>query len=199
MQKLIYLKNLLIQFFISILKELDSIYSAVGNNDYMTVKMKFEASIKLSLLLSPLLTLPMVIWTRISAGFISWLDLNFAYLMLVFGAIMIDHAFGTYKHLKIDKDFNWQNNIKGLFLKLTIAICGAFLFEGIDHIITKETIIKDYIQMVCRLIVFLYPAGSAFGNMSVVTNGKFPPKSWIDRLNKFNENLNPNELKAKEE
>jgi hypothetical protein len=76
-----------------------------------------------------------------------------------------------------------------------MVVAGAFLFEGINHIVAKDSIIKDYIEIVMRLIIFLYPAGSAFGNMSVVTKGGFPPKAWMDRLEKFKSNLNPSDLK----
>lgn len=186
------MKKNMINYLISVLSQLNSIH-------FGTLEIKAKATVILSLLLSPIVAIPMFIWTRISAGFTSWFDLNFAYIMVVFGAVAVDHLFGSYRHAYIDKDFNWKQNVKGLFFKIAIAICGAFLFEGIDHIIEKDSILKDYIQMVCRLIVFLYPAGSAFGNMSVVTGGKFPPKAWMDKLSKFNENLNPEDLKPKQE
>lgn len=186
------MKKIMISYLISVLSQLHSIH-------FGTLEIKAKATVILSLLLSPIVAIPIFIWTRISAGLTSWFDLNFAYIMLVFGAVAIDHFFGSYRHAYIDKDFNCKQNIKGLFFKLTIAVCGAFLFEGIDHIIAKDSILKDYLQIVLRLIVFLYPAGSAFGNMSVVTNGKFPPKAWMDKLSKFNENLNPEDLKPKQE
>ena len=186
------MKKIMINYLISVLSQLNLIH-------YGVITIKAKATVKLSFLLSPLFAIPMFIWTRISTGFESWFDLNFAYIMVVFGAVAIDHLFGSYRHAYIDKDFNWKQNVKGLFFKIAIAICGAFLFEGIDHIIEKDSILKDYIQMVCRLIDFLYPAGSAFGNMSVVTGGKFPPKAWMDKLSKFNENLNPEDLKPKQE
>jgi hypothetical protein len=34
---------------------------------------------------------------------------------------------------------------------------------------------------VTRLIVF-YIHGSAFGNSSILSNGKFPPQAWLDRI-----------------
>ena len=191
MQKLIYIKNLILEFFITVLKELHTIHTASGSNDFTTIGMKFEASIKLAIIFSPI--------AFVIEALTNWSILNSGYILFVFGAIIADHAFGTYKHLFIDKDFTFKQNIKGFFVKLTIVVCGAFLFEGINHIIVKDSLLKDYLEIVMRLIVFLYPAGSAFGNMSVVTNGKFPPEAWINRLKNFQKNLNPNDLKNDKE
>ena len=187
MKKLINFKNLIIDFLIAIINEIQTIHSAVGKNEFSTILLKFEASIKLSILFSPFAFFIEVLtdWSLINAG----------YVLFVFGAIVLDHAFGSYRHLYVDKDFTFKQNIKGFFLKLLVAIAGIFLFEGINHIIVKDSLLKDYLEIVMRLIVFLYPAGSAFGNMSIVTNGKFPPEAWINRLKNFQKNLDPNDLK----
>jgi hypothetical protein len=47
--------------------------------------------------------------------------------------------------------------------------------------------------------VFLYPAGSAFMNSAVLTNGKFPPMGWISILNNFNKNLDLNTFKKEDD
>jgi hypothetical protein len=48
-------------------------------------------------------------------------------------------------------------------------------------------------------MVFLYPAGSAFVNASILTNGKFPPLGWIQKVEKFNSNLDINQFKEKKD
>jgi hypothetical protein len=182
---------MILNYIISILKELSNIHLLKASSDYETIFLKLGATIKLTLLISPI--------AFISNALMHWTEQNMSFILFVLGAIIADHALGTWKHLKIDKDFTIKQNIKGLFLKLAMVIVGAYLFEGINHIIVKDSVLKDYLMIVMRLIVFLYPAGSAFGNMSVFTNGKFPPKKWIDRLNSFQENLNPNDLGGKKE
>ena len=182
---------MILQYLISILKELSAIHLVKSSTYIGTLLLKFKATIKLGVLISPI--------AFITDAFIQWGTTNMAYIVFVLGAVVIDHALGTWKHLNIDKDFTIKENIKGLFVKLIVVILGAYLFEGINHIVEKDTIIKDYLMIVMRLIVFLYPAGSAFGNMSVFTKGKFPPKAWMDKLSKFNENLNPEDLKPKQE
>ena len=44
----------------------------------------------------------------------------------------------------------------------------------------------------------MYPAGSAFVNSSIVTDGKFPPMALLQRFTKFQENLDLKSLVNKE-
>lgn len=186
------MKTIIIKYLIAILTQFNLIH--VGK-----LYIKFKASAKLSVLLSPIPAAFIIIWDKLSIGIINWFDLNLFYILLVLGAVAVDHAFGSYKHAFIDKDFNFKQNVIGLLIKLTVVVCGGFLFEGLNEIIQHDTIVKTYLLIVCRLMVFLYPGGSAFGNMSVVTGGKFPPKAWLDRLSKFNENLDVKDITGKKD
>jgi hypothetical protein len=76
------------------------------------------------------------------------------------------------------KDFKWSKNLIGLMMKIRL-VSRAVCFEGLNIIIHKESIVQDYLTTVTRLIVF-YPAGSAFGRLSILSNGKFH-KAWLDR------------------
>jgi hypothetical protein len=49
--------------------------------------------------------------------------------------------------------------------------------------------------MLIQFIVFIWPAGSAMGNMSILTGGKFPPIGWMKKLERFQENIDINEFK----
>ena len=119
---------------------------------------------------------------------------NVDYVNFVFGAIIIDHTFGTIKHTFYDRDFDFKENIKGLLIKISMVLAGGYLFEGINTIINGDSMLAGYLEIVTQLMVFLYPAGSAFGNMSIITGGQFPPASWITRINDFKRNLNPSDL-----
>jgi len=69
------------------------------------------------------------------------------------------------------------------------------LFEGLNSIVKDSAdIVVLSLTIVTRVIVFLYPAVSAWQNIYVVSGERFPPKAWMDRINKFNENLNVKEL-----
>ena len=178
-----------IKYLILILSELNRIHMVKTSSIILSEFLKLKASLKLSVLVSPLLFFV--------EAFTTWGVANIYYITFVLGAIIIDHLLGTWKHLYIDKDFTIKKNIKGLFAKIIIVILGAYLFEGINHIVEKDTFIKDYLLIVMRLMVFLYPGGSALGNMSIFTKGKFPPKAWIKRLDKFQENLDVEDLTNK--
>lgn len=177
------LKNMVLSYLINILLSLKLIH--VGS-----FVIKLKASIKLAFLLSPII----FIWDKIS----KWGMDNSEYISFVLLAIAIDHILGTIKHLKI-KDFKIKKNITGLMTKIGLVVACGLLFEGLNVIINQETLVKDYLTILTRLIVFLYPAGSAFGNSAFLSNGKFPPQSWLDKLKSFQSNLDPHEFKDKKD
>lgn len=172
-------KKMILNYAISVLSALKAIH--VG-----TLTLKVKATIKLGLMVSPFALL----WDKI----MKWGLDNETYIFVVLGAIIVDHVLGTIKHAFIDRDFTWKQNVSGFFVKLALVVGCGFLFEGLQALIVKESIITDYLEITTRLIVFLYPAGSAFGNSSIISGGKFPPQSWLDKLKKFQTNLNPESL-----
>lgn len=124
-----------------------------------------------------------------------WTITNSAYVLFVFGAIILDHALGSILHLFYKKDFTFKKNISGLVIKIGLVLIVGFLFEGINYIVEGESAIKQYLMILLRLLVFMYPAGSAFVNSSIITGGKFPPSGFLKKLAKFQENLNIKEFK----
>lgn len=157
---------------------------------------KIKSTIKLGFLISPLVVMTEKAIALIIGSVEKWTIDNSDYIGVVLVAIAIDHILGTIKHLKI-KDFTVKKNLVGLMTKIGLVVACGFLFEGLNIIIHKETFVKDYLTIVTRLIVFLYPAGSAFGNSTFLSNGKFPPQSWLDKLKHFQKNLNPSEFSSK--
>jgi hypothetical protein len=178
------LKKMILLYLIGIFSQLKSIH--VGANLFVQLK----ATIKLGLLISP--------FVYIIEKLSKWGFDNSDYIITVLVAIAVDHALGSYKHAYIDKDFTWKLNLKGLMTKISLVVACGFLFEGLQVIIHKQSIITEYLTITTRLIVFLYPAGSAFGNSSVISGGKFPPDAWMKRINKFQTNLNPKDITEEE-
>lgn len=129
----------------------------------------------------------------------NWSITNGAYILFVFAAIIIDHILGSLIHLFIKRDFTTKNNIIGLINKVGLVLVVGILFEGINHIIVGDNFIKDYLTILLRLLVFMYPAGSAFVNSGIITNGKFPPSGFLKKLSKFQENINVNEFREAEQ
>lgn len=125
-----------------------------------------------------------------------WSMQNEEYVWFVFAAIVVDHILGTILHL-IKKDFDIKRNITGLITKVGLVVGMGFLFEGVNEIVAEDSFVKSYLIITLRLTVFMYPAGSAFSNSSVLTNGKFPPIGWMNKFKKFQENLDLKDIKGK--
>jgi hypothetical protein len=128
-----------------------------------------------------------------------WTMLNRDFIFGVLVAIAIDHFIGSIYHGFKAKDFTFKKNLYGLMVKISLCIACGVLFEILSGMTSYHKWLFEYLQLVTRLIVFLYPAGSAFVNMSKLTNGVFPPIGWMDRLKKFNQNLNIDDLKNKKD
>ena len=172
--------KMILSYLIGVLSQLQCIH--LGGNLFVQLK----ATIKLGFLISPFV----YVLEKLS----KWGLDNSDYIITVLVAIAIDHALGSYKHAYIDKDFTWKVNLKGLMTKISLVVACGFLFEGLHVIIHKQSIVTEYLTITTRLIVFLYPAGSAFGNSSVISGGKFPPDAWMKRIKKFQTNLNPKDI-----
>jgi len=124
-----------------------------------------------------------------------WYFHNYSYIAFVFVAIIFDHALGTWVHGLIKRDFSIKKNIIGFFTKTVLVIIVGIIVEGMTEIMVHDNIIKDYFSLIARLMVFIYPAGSALMNCAVITNGKFPPIGFMERMKNFNKDLSINNFK----
>ena len=149
----------------------------------------FVATAKISLWLSPFI----FIWEKIS----KWGITNQDYILIVLGAIFVDWLFGTIKHLWFTRTFSWKGNAVGLVTKIALAVAGGFLFEGLNYLVAESDMVVSVMKIMTRVIVFMYPAISAFENIYIVSGEKFPPKAWMERLKAWNESLNTNDLRGK--
>ena len=155
----------------------------VADGDLTT---KLSGALKVSLIISPFL----FVWEKI----VKWGIPNQDYILIVLMAILLDWAFGIWKHLD-KRTFSLKKNATGLILKIALTVGAGMLFEGLNSIVKDSAdIVVLSLTIVTRIIVFLYPAVSAWQNIYVVSGERFPPKAWMDRLNKFNENLNIKEF-----
>lgn len=141
---------------------------------------------KFSLLVTPLILL----WNKI----VNWGINNQDYILIVLGAIMIDWFFGTLKHLFFTGTFTLKRNAIGLTTKISLAVAGGFLFEGLNYIVSDADFVLTTSKMLTRMIILMYPGISAFENIYIVSGEKFPPKAWMERLMKWRNSLNPKDL-----
>lgn len=146
-----------------------------------SIAIKLQSSAALAFSLAPFI--------YAAESLMNWTNLNQEYVSFVFIAIMIDHILGSIIHAFIKKDFSLKKNIIGVLTKAGLVIAMGFLFEGIQSIVKEDSFAKEYLIIVLRLTVFLYPAGSAFMNSAIITNGKFPPIGWINKIKSFQTDL----------
>lgn len=148
---------------------------------------KIIASCKVAVALS----VPAMIITYLS----NWSLSNQEYIAGVLACIAIDHIIGSIYHAFWLKDFTLKRNAWGLINKLLLCAMAGALFEIIHNTVKEVPLVYEYLKVITRLIVILYPAGSAFMNMSELTNGVFPPIGWIRKIKSFNENLDIEKFK----
>lgn len=141
------------------------------------------------------LALPLSVTAWLAESMTNWTISNKEYISGVLACIAIDHLIGSVYHAFKVRDFTIKKNAMGLMLKLTMCAGGAILFEIIQMVLHDVTFVYEYLRIIARLIIILYPAGSAFMNMSALTNGVFPPLGWIKKIKAFNEDLDLDKFK----
>lgn len=152
----------------------------------LTSACKFKGTFNIATILS----LP----TAGIAYFSEWSLSNQSYIIGVLSCIAIDHLVGSAYHAFKIRDFTLKKNVNGLLSKLSLCAGAAILFEVIHQTVQEVSFIYDYLKIITRLIIILYPAGSAFMNMSALTNGVFPPVGWINKISIFNTSLDLEKL-----
>ncbi|MFC7347318.1 hypothetical protein ACFQO9_11375 [Chryseobacterium zhengzhouense] len=172
----------LIKIFRFFLKNLNAIHSGIGFE-------KLVAAFKIA-------AIP-ALFVSIIEGLSKWYIVNQWFMIFVFYAIIIDHILGTIVHAFVNRDFTLKKNGIGLLKKISFCILGYSLFVMIPEILKGVPFLPEYLTMLIQFIVFIWPAGSAMGNMSILTGGKFPPIGWMRKLDRFSENLDITEFKPK--
>lgn len=139
----------------------------------------------LALKWSSIMAVPVAILEYYSGVFLE----NKTFLIIFFSSFVADIILGVWKHLKL-RTFDFSLLMWGALTKLLASFLAMILFNGLAGAEgIGETGIKIYILLVGKLLVLLYVDGSAFVNMSIITKGKFPPKSWLSKIKGFNETL----------
>ncbi|MCL1690417.1 hypothetical protein [Elizabethkingia anophelis] len=126
-----------------------------------------------------------------------WYMDNSFFIIMVMGAILVDHALGTVVHLFYKHDFVFKKNYLGLITKVGGCIAGYVVLEMLREIVKDADFIAIYMKMLIQTMVFLYPGGSALGNLSIITRGKLPPIGWMKKLDNFQKTADLNSLKTK--
>lgn len=135
--------------------------------------LKISATLKLSLLISPVLIL---------SGIESWMDANAIYVLCVSLAIFVDYVLGSIKHLFWLRDWHWRDNIKDVLIKLILVLAVGGTFEGLSLITREYANLLHPFLTILRTAVFLYPGASIIRSARVMSGGKFPPEGILKRI-----------------
>lgn len=179
------MKLLLINISLFILKNIQNIHQGFEIQ-------KVKSSILLGATISPI--------AFIINEFTIW-GLSVSLLFTLLGiAVCLDFVFGIIVHIWWFDDFDPKIMMGKFLVKLFATYSGLAVF-GIFDILFKNYgyTISDYIRLSLACAIMLYPILSLLGNLSVITNGKFPPIEWIKRLESAQKNLKLNELFNKKE
>lgn len=106
-------------------------------------------------------------------------------------AIIIDWVIGVMKYWKIN-EFSFKNMLIGLMIKVAVAYGGMLMFLAFQSL--DPGIASEWFGLIAKFTVLLYPAGSAFSNMYIITGGKFPPVGFMKKLKSFNDSLSPSDV-----
>lgn len=141
-------------------------------------------------------TIPAVAFT-LNEKVTGWYMDNYFFIIMVIVAILVDHALGSVVHWFYKKDFVFQKNYIGFIKKVGGCIAGYVVLEMLREILKDADFIAIYMKMLIQTMVFMYPAGSAMGNLSVITGGKFPPIGLMKKFDNFEKTADLNSLKTK--
>lgn len=162
------------------------------NNIVMIYKGTFtqKVSSTISLAVAPAFSLSVI--ERLTGWYID----NHIFITLAFLIIAIDHILGTWVHWTIKRDFKFNLNLFGLLKKIIIVSLGYTTLSIIGYSMRDIELLRDYFSATIQLITILYPGSSALSNMSIITNGRFPPTGLLDRIKNFNQSADINDLKT---
>lgn len=67
-----------------------------------------------------------------------------------------------------------------------VVLCGSVaIIHVIDNVQGGSNIVGEFYKQGAHLTVIAWLAGSALRNMSDITDGKFPPVAWLDKIDSF--------------
>lgn len=107
-----------------------------------------------------------------------WYILNEDYINWILVVLSLDHILGSYVHFKFKRDFKIEKNLIGLLTKIMVVIASYAVTESIRDTLEEVSFIAEYLSVVIKVSILLYPAYPAIKNIDVISGGK-SPFSWL--------------------
>lgn len=112
---------------------------------------------------------------------------SFMCMVLITNAVV-----GIYFHLKF-KTFNWKDFIVKNLEMTFIVIAGYLSMETLRYT-AGDNIAGELFKALIQVCTLLYPASKIWKNIYILSNGKYPPKFFMERLYDFEKNGDLNDF-----
>ena len=121
-----------------------------------------------------------------------WFLSNTQFASFVLLCIIINMSVGIAFHLKM-RTFKWELFIKRNSLMIAVLLVVYFLLEML-RITMGDNIVGEGFRSVIQVSTLLYPSSKALKNAYILSNKQFPPKFIMERLYKFEQSGDLNDL-----
>lgn len=119
----------------------------------------------------------------------------FVFFLVLF---VMDIVSGGLKHFWKVHDFSFTQLGMKAFLKFAVCSIALVTFNVMSKTLDTpdqiDDVINIYLFALGKTIVVVFVGGSVFENLYAITNGKFPPIGWLNRIKKFNESVDIKDL-----
>lgn len=116
-----------------------------------------------------------------------WTHLDVFFLLFIFLVGLIDSCINTYLYLVISSYITVKYILKRLFIKFSLIFAVLIIGIGVGGIIGN--VVGESIIILTKVVVFIYPSIDVLRNISIITNGKFPPTALINKLSNIYKTL----------
>lgn len=124
---------------------------------------------------------------------------NKAFIIVLFGVWLTDVILGARKHWK-KRDFNFRLLFTRAMVKVGLSFAAMVLsnaFVSLPQI--KDTPPANWFVFTMQMLNLVWIAGSAWTSCYYLSNETFPPKAFMQRLEKFNKSLDVKDIINKNE
>lgn len=126
------------------------------------------------------------------------------YTFFIFFLVLFvcDIVSGALKHFWKVHDFSFTQLGMKAFLKFAVCSIALVTFNVMSKTLDTPDQVDDainvYLFALGKTIVVVFIGGSVFENLYAITNGKFPPIGWLNRIKQFNQSVDIKDLTRNE-
>ena len=151
-------------------------------------------SVKLQYFAKLIITFSPIAFILDSLGF--WFEENKMFFSFIIYTLIVNIAVGVWFHLK-NKTFKWEEFLKKNSTMLFVIMLAYPILEFM-RLIAGENIAGEIFKITIQIATLLYPASKILKNLYILSNKQYPPSFLMDKLYKFEQEGDLNDLFKKE-